>query len=136
MPKVVSLAFAALLALEGCATALRELVAARVQVVPSRQLVIRDVQVASGGSSTRVSGRVSRRSLLRGPVWGRIHIEAWGSSGLLAARDTSWSRLSKRRLPSSHFFAELSAPPGEVEEIRISHVVGSHRHPCSAGTCQ
>lgn len=136
MPRVASLAFLALIALGGCVTAPREPVAARVDVVPSRQLVIRNVRVESGGSSTRVSGRVSRRSLLPGPLWGSIHIEVWGSRGLLAARDTLWSRLSRRRLPSSHFFAELSAPPGEVEEIRISHVPRSHRHPCSAGTCQ
>ena len=136
MARVASLALPALLALGGCLTAPREPVAARVDIVPSPQLVIRSVQVESEGSSTRVSGRVSRRSTMPGAVWGSIHIEAWGSNGLLAARDTFWSRLSKRRLPSSRFFAKLSAPPLEVEQIRISHVTGSHRHPCSAGTCQ
>lgn len=136
MPRVASLAWPALLALGGCGAARRKPVGPRLDVVPSRPRVIQRRQVERSRSSTGVSGRGSRRSLVLDPVWGQIHLGAWGSRGLLGARDTIWSPLGKRRVPTSPVSADLSGSPAEVEEIRISHVAGSRRHLCNTGTSQ
>ena len=100
-------------------------------------LAIRNFWIETGGLSTFVRGRVARRSPLAEPVWDRLRVAASGKRGVIVARDSYWSRLSTRRsLPSSYFSTGPAVLPGEVEHIRISHVTGSHRHPCSAGTFQ
>ena len=123
-----SIAFLACAAvLTGCATTPSRPVASRVVVLPSKQLRISGVSAEGRVASVLVRGRVARRSMMPGPVWGHLHVEAWGSQGLLAWKDTRWSQLSKRRLPTSFFSTTLRAAPAQVEEIRVSHVTASHR---------
>lgn len=118
---------AVVMLLGGCATTPSRPVAARVVVLPSKQLRISGVSAEDRAASVLVRGRVARRSMMPGPVWGHLHIEAWGSQGLLTWKDTRWSQLSKRRLPTSFFSTTLRAAPVQVEEIRISHLTASHR---------
>lgn len=125
-PTAMAISLGAGVALSGCATA-PALVPSRILVEPSRQLSISSVRAEDLGTSVRVFGRVARRSMMSGPVWGHLHVEAWGAQGLLAWKDTRWSQLSRRRLPTSYFGTTLPVPASQVQEIRISHVTAAHR---------
>lgn len=112
--------------LMGCVTTPSRPVAARVVLLPSKQLRISGVSAEERATSVLVRGRVARRSMMPGPVWGHLHVEAWGSQGLLTWKDTRWSQLSKRRLPTSFFSTTLAAAPSQIQEIRVSHVTAAH----------
>lgn len=123
---IITLPVGAGVVLSGCATTPTPL-PARILVAPSQQLRISAVRAEARGTSVRVSGRVARRSMVTGPVWGHLHIEAWSAQGLLAWKDARWSQLSRRRLPTSYFGTTLPVAAAQVQEIRISHVTASHR---------
>jgi len=118
--------------LAGCALTPSRPVGARIVVLPSRQLRITTIRAEDRTTFVSVRGRVARRGMMTGPVWGLLHLEAWGPQGMLACHDTNWTQLSRRRLPASFFSATIQARPSQVEEIRISHETASHR-PCSTG---
>lgn len=128
-------ALAGLGALAGCATVPAPSVAARVVVVPSKQLEISAVRVQDNVSSVLVRGRVARRTIMPGAIWGHLHIEAWRGGERVTWADARWSTLSRHRLPTSGFGAMLAVPPAQIDEIRISHVATAHRRACQAGAC-
>lgn len=111
-------------ALAGCATT-PPASTASVVVDPSRRLEIYEVTASSLGASILVRGRVKRRSVNPSPIWGHLHVEAWGGGVKLAQKDTRWQMLGRHRLPGSAFRAKLEVEPRLVEEIRVSHA-GNH----------
>ena len=121
--------------LAGCTAVPPRPVPARLVVVPSNRLLIRSVAADEGGSSIRVTGRVSRRTMIPGPIWGHLHIEALGPDGPVVWTDARWSQLSQRRLPTSAFSADLRVTSAQVDEIRISHAP-AHPRACQSGTSQ
>ena len=126
---VAALTGAAVLA--GCAPTLNRPATARIVVLPSRQLTISSVQAEDRTTFILVRGHVERRALGGGPVWGHLHLEAWGEGAMLACADTLWSQLRRRRLTYSFFSAAIQAPPSRIDEIRISHA--SSNDPCPSG---
>ncbi len=126
---VVALTGAAVIA--GCAPALSRPAAARIVVLPSRQLVVSTVRAEDRATFVLVRGHIGRRSMMSGEVWGHLHLEAWGARRMLACADTRWSQLRRRRLTYSFFNAAIQAPPSQIDEIRISHA--SSNDPCPSG---
>lgn len=122
-----SAALAGAVTVAGCAMAASRLVPAEVVAPLSKQLRISAVRVEDRTDRIVIQGRVERRSMISGAVWGHLHIEAWGAQGLLAWKDTRWTQLSKRRLPSSSFSTTLPVASAQVKQIRISHMTASHR---------
>lgn len=127
MPRASIAALIAAVTLVGCATMGGRPSDTRIVVLPSKQLRVSSVTAEDRAASIAIRGRVARRSMTRAPVWGHLHVEAWGPQGLVAWKDARWSPLSKRRLPASSFGTTLQVAPAEVVEIRISHVTARHR---------
>lgn len=105
----------------GCATIAPTPAHVNFSVADSRILAITSVSAQDRGSSTRIVGRVARRSVNSGIIGGHLHIEAWGGGKQLARKDTHWHLLPKRRAGSTSFIAELPVHLQNIEEIRVSH---------------
>lgn len=118
--------------LAGCASTPVRPASARIVVLPSRQLTMSNVQAEDRSTFILVRGHVRRRGMMSGPVWGHLHLEAWGAEGILACEDTRWTQLRRRRLTYSFFSAAIQAQPSRTQEVRISHVTTSD-DPCPAG---
>lgn len=112
--------------LSGCATVPASPSSAKIVVAPSRSLVFSGVRAEARADGLVVRGRVGRRGLMRGPVWGHIHVEAVSGSRTVAWVDTSWSQLARRRLPASFFQARLPDTPNNIDEIRVFHMPNGH----------
>ncbi|TFI59797.1 hypothetical protein E2493_02885 [Sphingomonas parva] len=112
------------LALPGCAAATAPQVGATVSTTSSRLLKITEAHIESRGNAILVRGRVERRSQQQRPVWGHLHLEAWGGGKLRGVKDSHWSVMGRYRLPGSTFRAKLDVPPEMVDEIRVTHAPG------------
>ena len=119
--------------LSGCATTPSSPVAAKVVTQPSRLLNLIRVRAEQRGDSVVVSGRVARRTMMTGSVRGHLHVEAVAGETVLSWADTQWSRLARRRLPTSDFHAELPLLAGQATEIRVSHMLTKHDAPKRSG---
>ena len=117
--------------LAGCAPTPTRPLAARIVVLPSRQLVISTVRAEDRATFVLVRGHVGRRGMMSGAVWGHLHLEAWGAGVMLACADTRWTQLRRRRLTYSFFSAAIQAAPSQIDQIRVSHA--SSNDPCPAG---
>jgi len=103
-------------------------------VTPSRLLKVSAVRVERRGGDVIVSGRVARRTMMRGAVWGHLHVEAVSRGAVVAWADTRWTQLSKRRLPTSSFSVRLPATDAPIDEIHVSHVQQGHGGPRRSGS--
>lgn len=124
-----SAAFAAAsaFAMTGCAEAQLRPSDAAIVVEPSPVLKIDDVVLTEGRSTLLVRGKVTRRTMARGKVWGHLHLEAWDARGrLLTSKDVSLWRVRKDRTPAP-FNVTLPVLSKQVQEVRLSHVINSDR---------
>lgn len=137
MPHPLFLVPVAALSLVGCATSFATPLSARLVVVPSRALVLANVRAERVQGTVMVRGKVGRRRLARGPVWGHLHVEALSASRVVAWANTRWSQLAPRhRLPTSHFSVELPPSTAPIDEIRVSHASEGHRDARRSGNSQ
>lgn len=127
MPRFLPLAGAVLFApLAACVTTPSEPSRARLFTTPSKSLVISGLRAERRDGSEVVRGRVARRTMMRGAIWGHLHVEAVSNGTVAAWADTRWSQLSKRRLPTSYFQVRLPATAAPIDEIHVSHVQQGH----------
>ena len=137
MPASLLLVSLAGAVLSACATTSAVPLPVRVLVVPSRDLVVKNVKVERDENATVVRGSVGRRGLARDNVGGRLNVEALAEGRVIVWADTRWSELAaKHRLPTSHFRAELPSPPTPIDEIRVSHAFDEHGDARRSGTPQ
>lgn len=123
---LVLLAVAGCALLSACATTSAEPSNARLFVTPSKSLRVTSLRAERRDGVLVVRGRVARRSMMTGAVWGHLHVEAVSNGTVAAWADTRWSRLSKRRLPTSYFQVRLPATAAPIDEIHVSHVQQGH----------
>lgn len=127
MRRLLSLAAVVFCApLAACATTPAEPSTARLMVTPSKSLVVTSLRAERRDGFVVVRGRVARRTMMRGAVWGHLHVEAVSNGTVAAWADTRWSQLSKRRLPTSYFQVRLPATAAPIDEIHVSHVQQGH----------
>lgn len=126
MRKSVSVAVVGCALLAGCATMPLNPIAVRIVSAPSKTLVFTSVRAGVRGDVTVVRGRVARRTMMGGAVWGHVHVEALSGNTVLAWADTRWTQLARRRLPTSFFQAQLPTPAVPIDEIRVSHRPTGH----------
>lgn len=128
-----AIAAASSVSLAGCVQTPAQSSSARIVVTDRGQLSIGGLRAEARKAGLSVHGEVARRSMIRGKVWGHLHVEAWNGPTLLAWDDASLDRLRKDRLPVQ-FNAFLPVAANSVQEIRISHVIISDRSRASQDT--
>lgn len=127
-------ATAAVLALcvSGCATR-PSAALAKSEPMPAFSLESgRHLRIVSGylgkGSNTVVRGVVSRDPLWSGPIYGHLHVTAFGPDGTMVAREpTVWRGRFTANHPETHpYQADLHVPRASVARIQVSLVGGPH----------
>jgi hypothetical protein len=129
MPASFSLLLVAGAMLAGCATTPATPLGARLVAERSGSLRLLSLRAERRADDVVVRGRVSRRTMMTGAVRGHLHIEALKGTTVLAWQDAQWSRLARRRLPTSSFQAELPLAASRADEIRVSHMLTKHDAP-------
>ena len=119
--------------LAACTTTPRISSQARIVTLPSRSLVISNVRADIVDDAFVVRGHVGRRALLRGPIWGHLHVEAFYGPSLVATADTRWTQLARGRLPASFFQVRLPNTARPIDVIRVSHMYADHRKARASG---
>ena len=119
------------LCLGGCATSSPPMTEA--QPTPAFSLQSgRHLRIVSGylrkGPNTVVRGVVSRDPLWSGPIYGHLHVTAFGPDGTMVARQpTGWRGRFAADHPETHpYQADLRVPRTSVARVEVSLVAGPH----------
>ena len=131
-----SLAFAPMAVLafwiSGCASVPRPAMA-ETEPTPAFSLQgSRHLRIVSGylrkGPNTVVRGVVSRDPLWTGPIYGHLHVSAFGPDGTLVARQpTVWQgRFTASHAETRPYQADLRVPRANVARVEVSLVAGPH----------
>ena len=92
----------------------------------------RHLRIVSGylrqGPNTVVRGVVSRDPLWSGPIYGHLHVTAFGPDGTMVARQpTVWQgRFAANHTETHPYQADLRVPRTSVARIEVSLVPGPH----------
>ena len=120
------------LCLGGCATTPSPTIA-QTEPMPAFSLQSgRHLRIVSGylrkGPNTVVRGVVSRDPLWSGPIYGHLHVTAFGPDGTMVARQpTVWQGRFTADHPETHpYQADLRVPRTSVARVEMSLVAGPH----------
>lgn len=112
------------LALAGCATYPPDLASndrVRIATRDSRNAWVDGVQVRIIDRALTVSGHLRKRYQARGPIPGRLFIEAVGEDGAVLERVAGSYHRRSAKSRRSYFSEILTIRPDQVREVRVIH---------------